>query len=87
MELVLENQKVRTYGAAAASSLSFTATVANICAENVLAESCGSTGRITESGCSVSSPCVPVGHKKKIQQFQTKAFQGVFFQKYLIMYW
>lgn len=74
MELVLENQKVRTYGAAAASSLSFTATVVNICAENVLAKSCGFAGHITKSGCGVSSLCVPVGHKKKMQQFQTKAF-------------
>lgn len=53
-------------------------TVVNMCVENVLAKSCGSAGISTKSGCSDSSPCVPVGHSKKMQQFQTKGFFRVF---------
>lgn len=46
-----------------------------MCVENVVAKSCGSAGRSTNNGCSDRSPCVTVGHHKKMQQFQKMIFR------------
>lgn len=74
MELVLENQECKPMEQLPPPHCPLLLAVVNMCVEYVVAKSHGSSGRSTKSGCSDSSPCVPVGHNKKMQQFQRKVF-------------